>query len=125
MVTSLKIKKIIYGFVAVFILLICLFFTSVGHQSLLWLANKSTDGLEITLEQGRLFSGERIDITWQRETLAVTLTNFRPQMNWFTCATLCLDIVADKLDVKVAQQDPASKVEPEVNKDINEEKKHR
>ncbi|TMN87020.1 hypothetical protein CWB72_17280 [Pseudoalteromonas phenolica] len=124
MVTSLKIKKIINGFAAVFILLTCLFFTSVGHQSLLWLANKSTDGLEITLEQGRLLSGERIDITWQSETLAVTLTNFRPQLNWFTCATLCLDIVADKLDVKVTQQDPASKVEPEVNKDINEDNKH-
>ncbi|MAD90821.1 MAG: hypothetical protein CMK64_14065 [Pseudoalteromonas sp.] len=94
------------------VFLFCLVFTSVGHQSLLWVLNKSVDGLNIKLEQGRLLAGERLDVTWRSEGLNLSLSNFRPQLNWFTCATVCVEITADRIDVKLANS-PTNKATEE------------
>ncbi|ALO42835.1 translocation/assembly module TamB domain-containing protein [Pseudoalteromonas phenolica] len=95
-------KRVLNIGLGTLVFLFCLVFTSVGHQSLLWVLNKSVDGLNIKLDQGRLFAGERLDITWRSEGLNLSLSNFRPQLNWFTCATVCVEITADSVDVKLA-----------------------
>ncbi|GMM83192.1 translocation/assembly module TamB domain-containing protein [Pseudoalteromonas sp. MTN2-4] len=106
-------KRILNIGLGTLVFLFCLVFTSVGHQSLLWVLNKSVDGLNIKLEQGRLLAGERLDITWRSEGLNLSLSNFRPQLNWFTCATVCVEITADIIDVKLANS-PTDKAIEEI-----------
>ncbi|TLX47259.1 hypothetical protein C1E24_10710 [Pseudoalteromonas phenolica] len=106
-------KRILNIGLGTLVFLFCLVFTSVGHQSLLWVLNKSVDGLNIKLEQGRLFAGERLDVTWRSEGLNLSLSNFRPQLNWFTCATVCVEIIADSVDVKLANL-PTDKAAEEI-----------
>ena len=105
-------KRILNIGLGTLVFLFCLVFTSVGHQSLLWVLNKSVDGLNIKLEQGRLLAGERLDVTWRSEGLNLSLSNFRPQLNWFTCATVCVEITADRIDVKLANS-PTNKATEE------------
>ena len=106
-------KRILNTGLGTLVFLFCIVFTSVGHQSLLWVLNKSVDGLHIKLEQGRLFTGERLDVTWRSEGLNLSLSNFRPQLNWFTCATVCVEITADSVDVKLANS-PTDKASEEI-----------
>lgn len=102
------------------IFLFCLVFTSVGHQSFLWVLNKSIDGLNIKLEQGRLFTGERLDVTWHSEGLNLSLSNIKPQLNWFTCATVCVEISVDSVHVKLANS-PTEKATEESVKETKTE----
>lgn len=117
-------KRILNIGLGTLVFLFCLVFTSVGHQSLLWVLNKSVDGLNVKLEQGRLLEGERLDVTWRSEGLNLSLSNFRPQLNWFTCATVCLEITADRIDVKLANSSTNKATEEtlaETKKELDEE----
>lgn len=121
-------KRILNIGLGTLVFLFCLVFTSVGHQSLLWVLNKSVDGLNIKLEQGRLLAGERLDVTWRSEGLNLSLSNFRPQLNWFTCATVCIKITADRVDVKLANspsgeatEETATETKAETKTEQNEE----
>ncbi|OHU86729.1 MULTISPECIES: translocation/assembly module TamB domain-containing protein [Pseudoalteromonas] len=109
-----RFKKILGGFAAIGVVIFCIVATAPGHQLLVGIANSTVSGLKVKLADGRLLSGTQIDIDYRSEQLVFNTQALKVSLEWFSCATLCLDISAEQL--KVALSSTAQAVDEQSQK---------
>ncbi|WP_238937605.1 translocation/assembly module TamB domain-containing protein [Pseudoalteromonas sp. S16_S37] len=112
MLLSKRLKKVLTSVLAIFVVAFCILATAPGHQLIVFIANESITGLNVKLGEGRLLSGTPIELEYQDKQLLFSAKELRVSLNWFSCATVCLDISAKKLYAKmstVANSEPAEK----------------
>ncbi|NOU50665.1 hypothetical protein HG263_08925 [Pseudoalteromonas sp. JBTF-M23] len=107
-----RFKKVLISIAAVVVVLFCILATAPGHQLIVFFANKSVAGLNVELGKGRLLSGTPIELDYQSEQLSFSAQELTVSLHWFSCATICLDIAAQKLHARVnttANPEPSEK----------------
>ncbi|WP_125782260.1 autotransporter assembly complex protein TamB [Pseudoalteromonas rubra] len=108
-------RRICYAVAGVFVTVFCLLFTLPGHQFIVWVANHSMPGLQVSSPQARLLSNAVLDIRYEHEQLTFGARRMSLSLDWFSCATVCLSGSADKITLHLAEQgsEPPVTAQPE------------
>ncbi|QTL35567.1 autotransporter assembly complex protein TamB [Pseudoalteromonas viridis] len=108
-------RRISYAVAGVFVTVFCLLFTLPGHQLIVWVANHSVPGLQVSSPQARLLSNAVLDIRFENEQLSFGARRMSLSLDWFSCATVCLSGSADKITLHLAEQgsEPPVTAQPE------------
>jgi translocation and assembly module TamB len=106
-----NLKKITAGVIlslcSFVVILFCLIFTAPGNQFIIFSANKLVNGLDITLDEGRLFYNDPIDIVYSSPTLNFSAQHLKLDLYWWRCDGLCIDNVSAKtITVDLKQAEP-------------------
>ncbi|CAH9063857.1 Translocation and assembly module subunit TamB [Pseudoalteromonas holothuriae] len=119
MLFSARLKKGLSGIAAIAVVVFCIIATAPGHQLLVYLANKTVSGLELKLAEGRLLSGTQIDMTYKNEQVSISAQQLRVSLEWFSCATLCIDVSGESIQVKAGTLAEESQQPVQESKRIN------
>ncbi|WP_105167763.1 autotransporter assembly complex protein TamB [Pseudoalteromonas sp. T1lg23B] len=103
-----RFKKILGGFAAIGVVIFCIIATAPGHQLLVGIANYTVPDLKVELADGRLLSGTPINVDYNSEQLVFNAQALSVSLEWFSCATLCLDISAQQLKVAASSSTQAA-----------------
>ncbi|AZZ99165.1 translocation/assembly module TamB domain-containing protein [Pseudoalteromonas sp. R3] len=108
-------RRISYIVIGICVAVFCLLFTLPGHKLLVWGANHSVTGLQISAPQARLLSNAVLDVQFQDEQVTFHARQLSLSLDWFSCATLCLSGSADKVTLYLAKPvgEPEVSAEPE------------
>ncbi|WP_175442141.1 autotransporter assembly complex protein TamB [Pseudoalteromonas byunsanensis] len=114
-----RFKKILGGFAAVGVVIFCIIATAPGHHLLVAIANYTIPGLKVELADGRLLSGTPMNVEYSSEQLAFNAQALSVSLEWFSCATVCLDVSADRLKAALKSSKPTAKEQSQTTATIN------
>ncbi|WP_010382782.1 translocation/assembly module TamB domain-containing protein [Pseudoalteromonas rubra] len=97
-------RRISYAVIGVCVTVFCLLFTLPGHKFVVWVANHSVSGLQVSSPQARLLSNAVLDIRFENEQLVFDARQLSLSLEWFSCATLCLSGSADQVTLHLTEQ---------------------
>ncbi|WP_194868411.1 translocation/assembly module TamB domain-containing protein [Pseudoalteromonas sp. PPB1] len=97
-------RRISYAVLGVCVTAFCLLFTLPGHKFVIWVANHSVSGLQISSPQARLLSNAVLDIQFENEQFVFDARQLSLSLEWFSCATLCLSGRADEVTLHLTEQ---------------------
>ncbi|MBQ4861729.1 translocation/assembly module TamB domain-containing protein [Pseudoalteromonas sp. MMG013] len=104
MLNKFKKYRFSYTCAVLIVIVVSIFFTVPGNHLLLASVSKLVPGLEVSVVNRRIFSGGDINIDYQTQQFDFEGKNVNIELSWFSCATVCVSVVAQQLDMTLHNQ---------------------